>query len=78
MEAEWTYDSMRTANFDNAWLTVKDAILDKFAGPPDTGIYSPSVQHTLYQAEKIVLEKVPEVTTYVFWLKQYMPWDKFV
>lgn len=64
MEAEWTYDSMRTANFDNAWLTVKDAILDKFAGPPDTGIYSPSVQHTLYQAEKIVLEKVPEVTIF--------------
>lgn len=61
MEAEWTYDSMRTANFDNAWLTVKDAILDKFAGPPDTGVYSPSVQHTLYQAQKVVLEKVSEV-----------------
>lgn len=53
---------MRSADFDNAWLTVKDAILDKFAGPPDTGIYSPSVQHTLYQAEKVVLEKVPEVS----------------
>lgn len=52
---------MRTADFDNAWLTVKDAILDKFAGPPDTGVYSPSVQHTLYQAEKTVLEKVSEV-----------------
>ncbi|KOB65966.1 Uricase, partial [Operophtera brumata] len=52
--------SMRTADFDNAWLTVKDAILDKFAGPPDIGVYSPSVQHTLYQAEKVVLEKVPE------------------
>lgn len=61
VEAEWIYDSMRTADFDNAWLTVKDAILDKFAGPPDTGVYSPSVQHTLYQAEKVVLEKVPEV-----------------
>ncbi|KAL0848980.1 hypothetical protein ABMA28_013364 [Loxostege sticticalis] len=69
VEAEWTYDSMRTANFDNAWLTVKDAILDKFAGPPDTGIYSPSVQHTLYQAEKIVLEKVPEIS----WVRMTMP-----
>ncbi|KAG6443992.1 hypothetical protein O3G_MSEX003127 [Manduca sexta] len=61
VEAEWIYDSMRTVDFDDAWLTVKDAILDKFAGPPDTGVYSPSVQHTLYQAEKVVLEKVPEV-----------------
>lgn len=61
VEAEWVYDSMRTADFDNAWLTVKDAILDKFAGPADIGIYSPSVQHTLYQAEKTVLEKVSEV-----------------
>lgn len=65
VEAEWIYDSMRSADFDNAWLTVKDAILDKFAGPPDTGVYSPSVQHTLYQAQKVVLEKVPEVSIVV-------------
>lgn len=63
VEAEWIYDNMRTADFDNAWLTVKDAILDKFAGPADIGVYSPSVQHTLYQAEKTVLEKVPEVSS---------------
>ncbi|CAG9099995.1 unnamed protein product [Plutella xylostella] len=69
VEAEWTYESMRSADFDDAWLTVKDAILDKFAGPPDTGVYSPSVQHTLYQAEKVVLEKVPEIT----WVKMTMP-----
>nr|NP_001298623.1 uricase [Papilio polytes]BAM19066.1 urate oxidase [Papilio polytes] len=69
VEAEWTYDSMRTADFDNAWLTVKDAILEKFAGPPDTGVYSPSVQHTLYQAEKMVLEKVSEIS----WIKMTMP-----
>ncbi|XP_063359095.1 uricase [Cydia amplana] len=69
VEAEWTFDSMRSADFDNAWLTVKDAVLDKFAGPPDVGVYSPSVQHTLYQAEKTVLEKVPEIT----WIKMTMP-----
>ncbi|XP_052757898.1 uricase [Galleria mellonella] len=69
VEAEWIYDNMRTADFDNAWLTVKDAILDKFAGPPDVGIYSPSVQHTLYQAEKCVLEKVAEIS----WIKMTMP-----
>lgn len=54
---------MKSADFDNAWLTVKEAILEKFAGPPETGVYSPSVQHTLYQAEKTVLEKVAEVTS---------------
>ncbi|XP_022820982.1 uricase [Spodoptera litura] len=69
VEAEWIYDNMRTADFDNAWLTVKDAILDKFAGPADIGVYSPSVQHTLYQAEKTVLEKVPEIN----WIKMTMP-----
>lgn len=68
VEAEWTYDSMKSADFDNAWLTVKDAIIEKFAGPPDTGVYSPSVQHTLYQAEKTVLEKVAEVSDKAFFL----------
>lgn len=68
VEAEWTYDNMRSANFDNAWLTVKDAILDKFAGPPDVGVYSPSVQHTLYQAQKVVLEKVPEVILLLYYI----------
>lgn len=61
MEAEWIYDSMHSVDFDSAWLIVKDAILDKFAGPPDTGVHSPSAQHTLYQAEKSVLEKVTQV-----------------
>lgn len=42
--------------------TVKDAILNVFAGPPDTGIFSPSVQNTLYLTEKLVLDTVPEVT----------------
>jgi hypothetical protein len=41
--------------------TVKDCILDKFAGPPDTGIFSPSVQNTLYLAERMILDKVDQV-----------------
>lgn len=74
VEAEWTYDNARTANFDDAWLTVKDAVLDKFAGPPDTGVYSPSVQHTLYQAERVVLEKVPEVSfNFLDWFSELIP-----
>jgi urate oxidase len=40
---------------------VKECILDKFAGPPDTGIFSPSVQNTLYLAERMILDKVEQV-----------------
>lgn len=69
VEAEWEYERASNVNFDDSWLTVKDAILDKFAGPPDTGIYSPSVQNTLYLAEKMVLDKIPQVS----WIKMTMP-----
>lgn len=40
---------------------VKECILDKFAGPPEEGIFSPSVQNTLYLAEKMILDKVHQV-----------------
>lgn len=42
--------------------TVKDCILDKFAGEPKKGIFSPSVQNTLYLAAKMVLDRVEEVS----------------
>ena len=42
--------------------TVKSSILDVFAGPPDTGVFSPSVQKTLYDSQKLILSKVPQVT----------------
>jgi hypothetical protein len=42
--------------------TVQECILEQFAGPPDTGIFSPSVQNTLYLAEKMILDKVEQVS----------------
>jgi hypothetical protein len=30
---------------------VKSAILENFAGPPDTGVFSASVQQTIYLAQ---------------------------
>ena len=39
-----------------------DCILEKFAGPPDTGIFSPSVQLTIYDTEKLALTRVLEVS----------------
>jgi hypothetical protein len=42
--------------------TVQECILEQFAGPPDTGIFSPSVQNTLYCAERMILDKVEQVS----------------
>jgi urate oxidase len=48
-------------DFDWAWNKVKECILDNFAGEPEHGVFSPSVQNTLYLAEKQVLDTIPEV-----------------
>ena len=39
-----------------------DCILDKFAGPAGEGLFSPSVQLTLYDTEKLVLGKIKQVS----------------
>ena len=41
--------------------TVVDCILEKFAGPAGEGLFSPSVQLTLYDTEKLVLGKIKQV-----------------
>lgn len=61
VSATWRYSTATGVDFDAAWNAVKDCIIDKFAGNPETGIFSPSVQNTLYLAEKMVLDKVPQV-----------------
>jgi urate oxidase len=40
---------------------VKGIILDTFAGPASTGVFSPSVQNTLYLTERNVLSTIPQV-----------------
>lgn len=51
--------------------------MDAFAGPPDTGTFSPSVQNTLYLAQKEVLERVPQMSHIETLLpnKHYSPID---
>lgn len=61
VSAEWQFSTANGVDFDSAWDSVKDCVLDKFAGPSDTGIFSPSVQNTLYLAEKMILDKVKQV-----------------
>jgi urate oxidase len=62
VDAEWDYSTVLGVDFTDAWLKVKTAILDQFAGPPETGKYSASVQQTVYLAEKDALRKVPQIS----------------
>jgi len=57
----WKYNKATGIDFCKTWNQVKDTILDTFAGPAETGVFSPSVQQTLYDTEKRVLEAVPEI-----------------
>ncbi|KAI7815677.1 uricase [Rhyzopertha dominica] len=67
--AEWEFSTANGVDFDAVWDSVKECILDKFAGPPDTGVFSPSVQNTLYLAEKMTLDKVPQISR----IEMFMP-----
>ena len=62
VNAEWDYSDYKTVNFDHAWVTVRDTILEEFAGPADTGLFSPSVQKTLYDTQKSTLTKIPQIS----------------
>ncbi|KAM4548830.1 uricase [Odontesthes bonariensis] len=59
--ARWQYNKVQDVDFDAAWKTVKETIVERFAGPYDRGEYSPSVQKTLYETQVLVLERIPEV-----------------
>lgn len=58
----YQFDAMKGVNFDNCWNFVKSTILEEFAGPPHTGVYSPSVQNTLYLAEQKILNSIPQIS----------------
>ncbi|XP_051232281.1 uricase [Dicentrarchus labrax] len=59
--ARWRYNKTEDVDFDAAWKCVKETIIEKFAGPYDHGVYSPSVQKTLYETQVLVLDRVLEV-----------------
>ena len=43
---------------------MKDTICEVFAGPAKHGIHSASLQKTLYDTERLVLERIPQVTNF--------------
>lgn len=56
-------------DFDKAWELVKYCILRNFAGDLDKGKPSPSVQNTLYLAEKDALEQIKAIN----WMEMTLP-----
>ncbi|XP_058493698.1 uricase [Solea solea] len=59
--SRWRYNKAQGVDFDASWKCVSNTIIEKFAGPYDYGVYSPSVQMTLYETQVLVLDRVPEV-----------------
>lgn len=59
--SKYKFDTLRGVDYNSVWNTVKKVIIDTFAGPPDKGAFSSSVQQTLYQAEELALNKVPQL-----------------
>ncbi|KAL4568548.1 hypothetical protein LXL04_024162 [Taraxacum kok-saghyz] len=45
------------------YLDVKKVLVDSFFGPPKQGVYSPSIQATLYDMAKVVLARFPDVSS---------------
>jgi len=65
---QWRYYSIANS-FDEVYDNVKEALWNKFFGHPKKGEYSPSVQYTLYQMGKAVIDNVPSVD----WVMLNMP-----
>ncbi|DBA99581.1 TPA: hypothetical protein ACH3X3_012157 [Trebouxia sp. C0006] len=61
----WKY-SGKVQDYNKAYEGAKAAIINKFYGPPNKGVFSPSVQYTLYQMALEILAKVPETESIFF------------
>ena len=56
----WRYTTQPPC-YDAAFNAAKASLLDAFFGPAKGGVYSPSVQYTLYDMAQILLDRVPQV-----------------
>ena len=62
VDCAWEYLHTGNEEFSQIWQTVKNVIIRNFAGDPNVGISSPSVQNTVYLTQKEVLDLVPEIS----------------
>ena len=49
--------------FTQRYQDVKKVLADTFFGPPEVGVYSPSVQNTLYLMAREVLTRFPDIAS---------------
>lgn len=63
VDCNWEYRKVPDIDYDKSFDLVKHCILRNFAGDLDHGTPSPSVQNTLYMAEKEALENVPSINS---------------
>ncbi|CAH2052925.1 unnamed protein product [Thlaspi arvense] len=76
VNATWrySYDSVASVPnkglyFSDKFMDVKKVLMETFFGPPETGVYSPSVQRTLYLMGSAVLRRFGDVS----WIHLKMP-----
>ncbi|XP_055921152.1 uricase-like [Eupeodes corollae] len=61
--AKWQYGTLDKVDFTKNWHQIKELILIAFAGNSKTGITTTSVQYISYEIEKLVLSKVPQISS---------------
>lgn len=62
--ADWNFGRLdSTLDYDLAYATVQEAVLENFAGPADKGVFSASVQNSQNLTQRTVLEKIPQIDT---------------
>lgn len=70
MSSTWKYCSKKTdfttVDYDMMYTNVVNACLETFFGPMTKGVYSPSVQFTLHEMGKKVIDTVPLVSSIHF------------
>ncbi|XP_059665872.1 uricase-2 [Cornus florida] len=68
--ASWRYTfeslssiPLKPLYFTERYQDVKKVLVETFFGPPQVGVYSPSVQSTLYHMAKAVLDRFPDISS---------------
>lgn len=77
VDCTWEYRKIPEIDYDKSWGVVKLCILRNFAGDLDCGTPSPSVQNTLYMAEKDALAEIPAINSIEMTMpnKHYIDFD---
>eukprot|EP01117_Protostelium_nocturnum_P014071 TRINITY_DN5316_c0_g1_i2.p1 TRINITY_DN5316_c0_g1~~TRINITY_DN5316_c0_g1_i2.p1 ORF type:complete len:227 (+),score=80.11 TRINITY_DN5316_c0_g1_i2:366-1046(+) len=66
MKCKYTFNRLEGVDFTKIYERVKQIAVETFAGNPQAGTYSPSVQQTLYMAGEKALQEIPELETIFF------------